>query len=327
MSFITVSGATRSTYSTRSEYTGGGSSGGSGYTCSFCGKDVYDCTCVEIVACGVCKKDPCVCYENMEPEEEERCDYCGFLKEHCHCYNDSWQDDYGNSHGPNPGNPYPNNPGHNSGGNSGNDGNTNESTTINENLSKITNAELVKLDSKDIATLNDAIDQLIKKSDSHSKLFDWLVDGKAKITFQLGEIKSPAQFYKNTITFKNSQTITDYNLIEELVHAVQYNCCYNKNMNNTYSDYELEAKMVCDILCGGTEEACPSKTIFNMLPEGQEKYNSQFELWCRSGDYSNYKDYYDAFKPYFDYNMEDDEPSVYLDIEPEVLKQLYGNEE
>ena len=62
MSFITVSSTTRSTYSTRSEYT----DGGSGYNCSFCGKDVYDCTCVEIVACGVCKKDPCECYEDIE---------------------------------------------------------------------------------------------------------------------------------------------------------------------------------------------------------------------------------------------------------------------
>lgn len=322
MNFITVNSATRSTYSTRSEY-GGGSS--SGYNCSICGKDVYDCTCVEIVACGVCKKDPCVCYDDIEQEEEERCVYCGFQKEYCHCYNDSWQDDYGNSHGPNPGNPYPNNPGHNSGGNSGNDGNTNESTAINENLSKITNAELVKLDSEDVAILNDVIDQLIKKSDSHSKLFDWLVAGKVKITFQLGEINTPAQFYRNTITFKNSQDITCNSLIEELVHAVQYNCCYNKDMNNTYSDYELEAKMVCDILCGETEEACGSMTLLNMYPDGREMYASQFVLWCRSGDYSNYMYYYNAFKPYFDYNMEDTIPSVFKNTPPKVLEELYGN--
>lgn len=318
MNFITFNSATRSTYSIQSE-------NGSGYNCSICGKDVYDCTCVEIVACGVCKQDPCVCYDDIEQEEEERCVYCGFQKEYCHCYNDSWQDDYGNSHGPNPGNPYPNNPGHNSGGNSGNDGNTNESTAINENLSKITNAELVKLDSEDVAILNDVIDQLIKKSDSHSKLFDWLVAGKIKITFQLGEINTPAQFYRNTITFKNSQDITCNSLIEELVHAVQYNCCYNKDMNNTYSDYELEAKMVCDILCGETEEACGSMTLLNMYPDGREMYASQFVLWCRSGDYSNYMYYYNAFKPYFDYNMEDTIPSVFKNTPPKVLEELYGN--
>ena len=68
-------------------------------------------------------------------------------------------------------------------------------------------------------------------------------------------------------------------------------------------------------------------TILNLSLAGQEKYAAQFEFWCRSGNYSNYKDYYDAFKPYFDYNMEDSIPAVYLNIEPKVLKELYGNEE
>lgn len=327
MNFITVNSATRSTYSTRSEY-GGGSS--SGYNCSICGKDVYDCTCVEIVACGVCKKDPCVCYDDIEQEEEERCVYCGFQKEYCHCYNDSWQDDYGNSHGPNPGNPYPNNPGHNSGGNSGNDGNTNESTAINENLSKITNAELVKLDSKDIAILNDVIKQLIEKEGNHAKLFDWLADKKPQITFQIGYTKDgPAIFDKNTITFQNSQAINYNSFIEEFIHAVQYNCCY-ESMDEKYSDFELEAKMLRDMLCAESMLSNGDGGCTGMLSQhiisGGEEHAAGYDKWLYDDAPANYMEYYNNLKPFFDYNKDDGKPSVFNNHEPLVLKYLYGNE-
>ncbi|MBR6600953.1 MAG: M23 family metallopeptidase [Bacteroidaceae bacterium] len=82
LEFITFISATRSTYSNNSEDY-------DNLTCSFCGKNVNDCTCVEIVECGVCRRQPCICDENpeVEEEEEQRCYYCGFLIEFCQCYN------------------------------------------------------------------------------------------------------------------------------------------------------------------------------------------------------------------------------------------------
>ena len=79
LEIIPVTSSTRSTYSNNSEDF-------SDYICSLCGKGVYECTCVVVEACGVCKKQPCVCDEYIE-EEEERCPYCAFLIEFCHCYN------------------------------------------------------------------------------------------------------------------------------------------------------------------------------------------------------------------------------------------------
>ncbi len=82
LEFVTSISATRSTYSNNSEDY-------DNLTCSFCGKNVNDCTCVEIVECGVCRRQPCICDENpeVEEEEEQRCYYCGFLIEFCQCYN------------------------------------------------------------------------------------------------------------------------------------------------------------------------------------------------------------------------------------------------
>lgn len=77
--FITIATTTRSTYSNNSE-------GAEMLTCSFCGKDVEECTCVVIVACGICKKDPCEC-NNGDDNVEAKCDYCGFPLEYCQCNN------------------------------------------------------------------------------------------------------------------------------------------------------------------------------------------------------------------------------------------------
>ena len=87
MNFITINSATRSTYSTRSEYSDGGDSGGeSSLRCSFCGQDVDDCMCVVIVACGVCKKQPCVCNQGTNGDDEI-CTKCGLPKWLCTCEN------------------------------------------------------------------------------------------------------------------------------------------------------------------------------------------------------------------------------------------------
>lgn len=86
MNFITVSSATRSTYSTRSEYTGGGSSGEDiSLRCSFCGQDVDDCMCVVIVACGVCKQQPCICNNQGKNEYDEECPKCLLPIKFCIC--------------------------------------------------------------------------------------------------------------------------------------------------------------------------------------------------------------------------------------------------
>lgn len=304
MNFITVSSATRSTYSTRSEYGGGssGSSSGSGYNCSFCGKDVYDCTCVEIVACGVCKKDPCVCYENMEPEEEEKCVYCGFLKEYCQCYNDSWQDDYGNSHGPNPGNPYPNNPGNNSGGNSGND----EDITVTPN-SLLKSIGIVKstISGSDLETLNKCI-KAFNSIIYYEELYKLLSARNPNVYFTIEEkfvngepIEAGFIRADNTIYFFSSDKIIEGYLTEELLHAIQFHSFYGNTMGDyAMGNIELEVKMVKDVINRLTKNPyCPSCGYIT-----DNQLSTDYEMWLIEGDYTNHSEWYDRLLPNFKYN-------------------------
>lgn len=319
LEFITFISATRSTYSNNSEDY-------DNLTCSFCGKNVNDCTCVEIIECGVCKKQPCICDEYEEEEQERKCDYCGFPILYCAC-NNSWGDQGGNS-GPNPGG-YPSTPnyppGYDSGGSSGNGGNTNNSTIISDNLLMITTKELVKLDDKDISTLNDIIDKLVKNGSNHQKLFDKLVDSKVQITFQLGDTKDgPATFSRNVISFRDSESITYSSFIEEFIHAVQYNCFYNYNMNPQYGNFELEAKMIIDILCAETGGLCMNKVSQHILSSGQT-YAAIYNKWLFLENHSNYLVHYNNLKAHFDYNA-DGQPDLFMDRHPNVLKYLYGGE-
>lgn len=318
MEFITVNTVTRSTYSNNSE-------GAEMLICMFCGGNAEECTCLEIIACGKCKKDPCECEEIDDGEEEEKCVYCAFPITDCHCNNTpSWgDDDYNNSHGPSP-DPYPENK---PGGNSGNGGNTNQSMTINENLARITSKEFIKLNANDISKLNNAIKQLIDNGGNHLKLFNLLADSltnsKAKITFQIGNTQEAnATFLDNVITFKNSEKIDYQYFVEEFVHAVQYNSFYNCKMDPNYKDYELEAKMVCDLICMETNGGCAGKVSQHLLASGKT-YGETYDNWCASStDYSNYLEHYNILKTYFDCNK-DGQSDLFEGVNPEVLKYLY----
>lgn len=315
INFITVSSATRSTYSTRSEYGGGssGSSSGSGYNCSFCGKDVYDCTCVEIVACGVCKKDPCVCYENMEPEEEEKCVYCGFLKEYCQCYNDSWQDDYGNSHEPNPGNPYPNNPGHNSGGNSGNDEDNNQELTPTEIFNKIGKVDAT-MTSENLIKLQESIHKWYNTNDYNKSILNKLMEINPNVTFGINSKVNVAKFYPtdNLLVFYSADVFTYDNIGEELIHLTQYYVFYH-NTSNTKRG-ELEGKAIYDIISVWTNTGYPLHASYHgngmsadyinwIIDKNYDDYDEKFEKWIQhytyggsySGDSFEYK-MFDWFK-------------------------------
>lgn len=302
MSFITISGATRSTYSTRSEYTGGGSSGGSSYTCSFCGKDAYDCICVEVVACGVCKKDPCVCYDNIEPEEE-KCGYCWHPKEYCRC-NESHPGESGgggSSHGPNPGNPYPNNPGHNSGGNSGND----ENITVTPN-SLLKSIGIIKstITGSDLATLNKCMleynniiyyEELYKLLSAKSPNVYFTIEEKLKNgkPIEAGFVRAD-----NTIYFFSSDKIKEGYLAEELLHATQFHSFYGSTMGDyAVGNIELEVKMIRDVVNRLTGNPYCHSSEF--ITDGQ--LSTDYEMWLIEGNYTNYSEWYDSLLPQFKY--------------------------
>ena len=309
LEFVTSISATRSTYSNNSEDY-------NNLTCSFCGKNVNDCTCVEIVECGVCKKQPCICY--IEDEEEQKCNYCGFPIGYCHCNNSGGNQ--GSTSGPNPGGYQPNYPpsnppGGNSGGSSGNDGNSNQSqeltpTEIFIEIGKA-NATMTK---EDLIKLQESIHKWYNTNDYNKSILNKLMEVNPNVTFGINPEVNIAKFYPddNLLVFYSTDEFTYPNIGEELIHLTQYHVFYH-NASNTKRG-ELEGKAIYDIISVWTNTGYPLNASYHgngmsadyinwIMDKNYEDYDEKFEEWIKyytyggsySGDSFEYK-MFDWFK-------------------------------
>lgn len=308
MEFITMSTATRSTYSNNSEST-------DMLICMFCGGNAEECSCLEIVACGVCKKDPCECEDFVE----EKCEYCGLLKDFCECNNfPTWEDD-GNSgsHGPNPGSPNPGgNIGGNSGGNSGNGG----STLVTPSEAVL---QLGKLSSTITGTNIDRLNSAIKSFKENpfcEKIYALLSrEGiNPNITFSIvptydskgTKIVASFRPESNRIVFFSGLDINYENILEELIHAAQFHCFDNERFSSSKGNLELEAKMIKDIIRHLTYGCCDSylASFYDIESELMKEYavwlyygDGEESDECGSKDYSNYDYWYQRLLLEFNY--------------------------
>ena len=303
LEFITATAATRSTYSNNSEDNGG-------LLCSICNKNVYECTCVEIVECGVCRKQPCICDEYIE-EEEERCPYCMCLVEYCGC-NDTWGDQGGTS-GPNPGGypptpSYP--PGYKPGTGSGSGGTTVVTPSdIVEQLgntnSTFTTVGIEKLNNV-MKTFSDNIFSGI--------IYKLLSGSTPNITFSIEQrydkngnpIIAGFLNESNKIIFFSEASISFDNIVEEILHAAQYHCFSEKDRFLTsLGNIELEAKMIKDMIDHLTDGCCDTCLQFYYSSDYNELVNRYMD-WLygevdEPKDYSNYSYWYNLLLPGFTY--------------------------
>lgn len=302
MEFITVNTATRSTYSNNSE-------GAEMLICMFCGQNAEECTCLEIIACGKCKKDPCECEEIDDGEEEEKCVYCGFPIEYCQCNNNnypSWgDDDYNNSHGPSP-DPYPENkPGGNSGGSSDDDG-TNISPivkNIGEFHSTFNTAAKIKLDS----VVSTWYNKNIHNKGIYSLFFENL-DSAGKLIFKMNPSLYSAQYnhVTNTMSFFNLASIYYETFAEEFIHATQDYSFYTLNMSEMGKRAELEAKVIIDIISYLNKETDETYVLTQKLLDKNSSSNTiviqeDYMDWIKGNNYSNYSEKFEEWLDYFNY--------------------------
>ena len=315
LEFVTLAATTRSTYSSNSE-------DDSGLTCSICGKNVYDCICVEIVECGVCRKQPCICNENIE-NEEEKCPYCMYPLAYCYC-NNSWGDQGGTS-GPNPGG-YPSTPsyppGYNPGSGSGNGGTT--TATPNLLLKAIGNISST-ISGTNLENLNKCINEYYKNS-CYKTLYGLLSEKKPEICFTIEKkyiknVPVAAAFIRedNTVYFFSSDKITEYNITEEILHATQFHCFYGSSMGDyATGNIELEVKMARDIISRLTNGVYCSACGYIY----DDMLSSNYDTWLVEGDYANYSEWYSKILPHFKY------PDAKVDtskVAHPMLDWLYDN--
>lgn len=297
LEFVTFMSATRSTYSNNSEDY-------NNLTCSFCGKNVNDCTCLEIVGCRVCRKRPCECGDIPEEEEEDRCNDCCLPVQWCGC-GSSWNDS-GSTSGPNPGGYQPNYPpsnppGGNSGGSSGNGGDV--IVTPNSLLKSI---GIIKstISGSDLATLNKCM-LAFNNIKYYEELYKLLSAKNPNISFTIEKkfvngIAIEAGFIRadNTIYFFSSDKIQEAYLTEELLHAIQFHSFYGDTMGDyAMGNIELEVRMIKDIidkLTGGL--FCYTCGFIT-----DDQLSADYDLWLTEMDFSRYSEWYDSLLPHFKY--------------------------
>lgn len=300
LEFVTSISATRSTYSNNSEDY-------NNLTCSFCGKNVNDCTCVEIVACGVCKKQPCICY--IEDEEEQKCNYCGFPIGYCHCNNSGGSQ--GSSSGSSPGSGngttsgnVGSNTNENAGNNNGNDTGTSTDGTINNHNELFNKLGTVdpSIAGANLIILKHLIYDWYKDNQFNYDILNLLLEQTPNITFSFNPNILAGGFdgLKNMILFYNEEHFSPYVIGEELIHATQFHCFYHNQVD--VKRREMEAKAIYDIIfCSkliaeGLSPAPPNSSYYGI------DVIDEYIDWILGGNYSDYNTRFEKWITYFNYS-------------------------
>lgn len=186
--------------------------------------------------------------------------------------------------------------------------------------------------------LNSAIVEFRDRSSYLGKIIQYLRDNYKVINFGIKEVYSaagelaPAAFIWNdsAIYFKDEASITEKNLEEELIHAVQYYQFYRGDMQSKYKNYEFEAKVFRDlaILCNEEViEAAPYAPV-QMYPmdPSHNSYHDSYILWIE--DVGQFKEFTGSdYADYANFCQKWDHPSypgVYnSSIEPKLLKYYF----
>lgn len=117
-------------------------------------------------------------------------------------------------------------------------------------------------------------------SNIYSQLYNLLVQNKVKLKFGIDkeacEKKKANAFYsleERGIYFHSQNEISIYTIIEEMIHAVQHNCFYGKDMTIFHKDCEFEAKVFQDMVDGTIGYAVAHiPTISDQSPIFKEQY-------------------------------------------------------
>lgn len=182
--------------------------------------------------------------------------------------------------------------------------------------------------------LNSALVEFRDRSPYLAKVLKYLRDNYVNISFGIKEVYSmggelaPAAFVApdSAIYFKDEASITEVNLEEELIHAVQYFQFYHGDMQSKYKNFEFEAKVFRDlaIICNPTPIDVPKYSPVYNYPN--DSYRESYILWIES--FNEFKEFtgsnYADYKMYLQNWNHPSYPGSYNSaIEPRMLKYYF----
>lgn len=97
-------------------------------------------------------------------------------------------------------------------------------------------------------------------------------------------INTPAQYNvaDNSISFQSESSICWTELVEEILHAVQYNVYYGDVMNNLFKNYDFEAKVFYDLAFGISvwyDSQDYPLTNRVLILDGRESFKNLYNNW------------------------------------------------
>lgn len=166
------------------------------------------------------------------------------------------------------------------------------------------------------------------------KIGEFCCNSLKNIAFKIDpSCTSPAHFITNTgfIAFNGESSMNVFCTCEELMHALQYNVYYNKQMDNKCADFEFEVKVLTDInlaFIWGIEMG-----TFGMINSpNYNEYISRYESFIKSiakgqwNETTYIEQYKDLAKSWHDYQKETHTPygdmTLDLKMEPKAFKEL-----
>lgn len=156
--------------------------------------------------------------------------------------------------------------------------------TIPEVVSKImksTNMKQAQLNKLEAAITD------VKKGSFGIKVYNDLLNNNKKLSFTFSTFPPEKLAFfdskTNSIYFNGENNITSDKIIEELIHAVQYNIYYGNLMSNEHRNFEFEAKVLKDIDCYRRNDTyCALSGEIGM--DENEKYCEMYEMLVYDSD-------------------------------------------
>lgn len=206
----------------------------------------------------------------------------------------------------------------NSGGNTNGDG-TIKVPVIIGNIASETNMNEIQ-----IKKLKDAL-TYVKNGIWGSRLYNELVNNGVKLSFMMTTThpNKIAFFTKedNSIKFTGTNYIEGEHLIEEIIHAVQFNLYYGDKMRDDIRNFEFEAKVVKDIDCERSARGCALSGAMGM-DDNEEFCNNYGDFVYFNGTWdSNAQSTYNGLGETWNQYNGDFDPS----ITPELLINYLNN--
>lgn len=179
--------------------------------------------------------------------------------------------------------------------------------------------------------LNSALVEFRDRSPYLAKVIKYLRDNYVNISFGIKEVYSmggelaPAAFVApdSAIYFKDEASITEVNLEEELIHAVQYFQFYHGDMQSKYKNFEFEAKVFRDLAKAFADPTITYPTYCPVYNYPDESYRLSYIDWIEN--MSNFKEFTGSnYSDYISFCKEWKHPSYPGEynpaIEPKMLK-------